>query len=196
MTNIKKWLGYIVWGLLGIFNWLFGVRGVADIKDLTRRKFTMGAQSVFALWTLCQPVIMFATDKTAIARMRIEYGVPANVLGVLVLFSAVALVFDVWLFLRDLHGDSDYTTSRVGQWVAHNRYWMLLACSFWAVSLMSTVRAEAGLGSWLAYGMYLVVQTAVGVALATRDGCIVNQKQKLQFLARKEKTEREVSENV
>ena len=183
---------------MGIFNWLFGVRGVADIKDLTRRKFTMGAQSVFALWALCQPVIMFATDKTAISRMRIEYGVPADVLGVLVLFSAVALVFDVWLFLRDLHGDSDYTTSRVARWVAHNRYWMLLACSFWAVGLMSTVRAEAGLGSWLAYGMFFFVLVAVGVALATRDGCIVNQnqKQKLQYLARQEKTERGVSENV
>ena len=181
---------------MGIFNWLFGVRGAADIKDLTRRKFTMGAQSVFALWTLCQPIIMFVTDKTAIARMRIDYGLPADILGVLVLLSALALIVDVWFFLRDLHDERGHTTSRFGQWLAHNRYWMLLICSFWAVSLMSTVRAEAGLGSWLAYGMYFVAQAAVGVALATRDGCIVNQKQKMQYLARQEKTEREVAENV
>ena len=181
---------------MGIFNWLFGVRGVADIKDLTRRKFTMGAQSVFALWTLCQPIIMFVTDKTAIARMRIEYGVPADVLGVLVLFSALALILDVWLFLRDLHSDSDYTTSLAGRWVALNRYWMLLICSFWAVSLMSTVRAESGIGSWFAYDMYLIVQAGVGVALATRDGCIVNQKQRLKFLAQQEKLKCEGVKNV
>ena len=181
---------------MGIFNWLFGARGVADIKDLTRRKFTMGAQSVFALWTLCQPVIMFVTDKTAIARMRIDYGLPADILGVLVLLSALALIVDVWFFLWDLHDERGHTTSRFGRWLAHNRYWMLLICSFWAVSLISTVRAESGLGSWFAYGMHFIVQAGVGVALATRDGCIVNQKQKLQFLARKEKIEREVAENV
>ena len=27
-----------------IFNWLFGARGEAQIKDLSRRRFTMGAQ--------------------------------------------------------------------------------------------------------------------------------------------------------
>lgn len=179
-----------------LFNWLFGARGMAHIKDLTRRKFTMGAQSVFALWTLCQPIIMFITDKTAIARMRIEYGVPADVLGVLVLFSAAALIVDVWFFLHDLHDDQHYTTSLAGRWLAHNRYWMLLVCSFWAVSLMSTVRAEYGLGSWLAYGMHFIAQAGVGVALATRDGCIVNQNQRLKFLAQQEKLKCEEPKNV
>ena len=61
---------------------------------------------------------------------------------------------------------------------------------------MSTVRAESGLGSWLAYGMYLIVQAGVGVALATRDGCIVNQKQRLEFLAQQEKIKREGVKNV
>ena len=177
-------------------NWLFAARGMANVKDLTSRKFTMGAQSVLALWTLGQPIIMFVTEKTAIARMRIDYGLPADILGVLVLLSALALMVDVWFFLWDLHGDSDYTTSRVGRWVEHNRHWMLLACSFWAVSLMSTVRAEVGLGPWLAYGMHFVVQAGVGVALATRDGCIVNQKQKRQFLAQQEKIKRDGVKNV
>ena len=177
-------------------NWLFAARGMANVKDLTRRKFTMGAQSVLALWTLCQPIIMFVTDKTAIARMRIDYGLPADILGVLVLLSALALMVDVWFFLWDLHDERGHTTSRFGRWLAHNRYWMLLICSFWAVSLMSTVRAESGLGSWLAYGMYFIVQAGIGVALATRDGCIVNQKQRLEFLAQQEKLKCEGVKNV
>ncbi len=177
-------------------NWLFAARGMANIKDLTRRKFTMGAQSVLAPWTLCHPIIMFVTDKTAIARMRIDYGLPADILGVLVLLSALALMVDVWFFLRDLHYERGHTTSRFGRWLAHNRYWMLLICSFWAVSLMSTLRAESGLGSWFAYGMYFIVQAGVGVALATRDGCIVNQKQRLKFLAQQEKLKCEGAKNV
>ena len=181
---------------MNFFKWAFAVRGLADIKELTRRKFTMGAQSVFVLWTLYQPIIMFVTDKTAIARMRIDYGMPADILGVLVLLSALALMVDVWFFLLDLHNGYGCTTSRAGRWLAHNRYWMLLICSFWAVSLMSTVRAESGLGSVFAYGMHFIVQAAIGVALATRDGCIVNQKQRLKFLAQQEKLKCEGAENV
>lgn len=155
-----------------------------DYKLLLQRRGLFGAQWVFGLWCAGQPLVMFLTQNTAIARFGFEYGVLAHTLAVLALFSALVLVIDAVLAKMDMSYRTGVTGSRIGRSLAQHRVHLYWVCAIWALCLMTTVSAENGWGALLAYSSLFITQFLTGMGLSIRDGCVTNRAQKMAFLSR------------
>ena len=151
---------------------------MANRKSLTRRRELIGAHGVFVHAVIWQPFVMLFTTQTAIARFGTEYGFWAQVLAISVESSLLILYADFWAAIADLYWGKRWTDNPVMVWVDAHRPWFLYLASIWLLMLMTTVKAESGIGAVLSYGLFFVGLSCVGLFMALRDGCVENELQK------------------
>lgn len=153
---------------------LFVPTGLANKKHLSKRSVFMGWQAGYTLAILNQPVIMFLTSQTAIARFGVEYGMPAYLFGILILLITFLLGIDFFYCLSDYRTGTHYTTTPFAKFIAKNRGYLFFWTTVWSLMLMTTVKVELGAGTLFAYGLLFLGNAGSGLYLALRDGCIEN----------------------
>lgn len=165
-----------------IREWLFEPLSQVNYLWLNRRAHVFGGQLTYALLVLLQPIIMIGTVQTAISRFDDEYGLIAWGLGGLAFVALSLLVFDGWLSYKDWSARTGVTGCRLGVYLSRLRPWLYCMCAVWSIGLMSTASAEAGLVGMVLYMFYFGVHAFVPMALYIREGCLINQRQKADYL--------------
>lgn len=156
---------------------IFQPTGNSNRKLLARRAVVIGAQAVFCHALFWQPFVMFWTSNTAIGRLNDGYPIAATVFGTLVLTCIVLLYIDFLACVSDLRKNTNWTTVPFVKWIGNRRAWMFYICSMWSLLLMTTVNVEHDTRAVIAYALFFIVMSAVGLFLSLRDGCIFNRLQ-------------------
>ena len=157
---------------------LFKQVGEVDYFWLKKREWIMGAQLMYALLVVLQPVVMVTTTQTAIARLDDVYGAPAQALGTAAFMASVLLVVDAIVGLRDARNRTGWTGTYIMRLLNKYRSVLYFVCGLWALALMYTAKAEQGLIGMIMYMVYFGVHLSVPMFLHVSMGCQVNDRQK------------------
>ena len=145
-------------------------------KNLIKRQMLMGAQFCYAHDMMWISLVGLFTEKTAIARIRIDNELIATPMFILLLISSLLLTIDFFIYLSDqLKGTTYYRDNKIANFIADKRNYFLIVGAIWHICLLSTVSAEQGIGPVIAYAAFSVVGSLIGMAIAVRDGCIDRQ---------------------
>lgn len=136
----------------------------------------MGAQFCYAHDMLWISLVGLFTEKTAIARIRIENPLIANIMFTLLLISSIFLIIDFITYLSDLFRNTTYIRdNKISEQIADKRNYFLIVGAVWHMCLMSIFNVEQGIGSIIAYSAFFILGSGIGVIIAVKDGCIDRQ---------------------
>ena len=164
------------------YDWLLSPVREVHYLWLNKRAHIFGGQLAYALILLLQPIVMVGTVQTAISRFDDEYGLVARGLGVLAFMALSLLIVDGWISYRDWSTRNGATGWRVSVYLSRLRPWLYCMCAAWSIGLMSTASAESGFIGMVLYMLYFGVHAFVPMALYIREGCLINQRQKIDYL--------------